>query len=66
MATTAQSTSIDHLIHSVVSAGFHHITHCDTATPRIVAAMIIITQHLSFTLFIRLDFSRYAPALANP
>ena len=52
MATTAQSTSIDHLTHSVESAGFHHITHCDTAKPRIVAAMIIITQHLIFTLFI--------------
>ena len=56
MATTAQSTSIDHLIHSVESAGFHHITHCDTAKPSIVAAMIIITQHLIFTLFIVLQF----------
>lgn len=54
MATTAQSTSIDHFIHSVESTGFHHITHCDTATPRIVAAMIIITQHLIFTPFIPL------------
>ncbi len=66
MATTAQSTSIDHLTHSVESAGFHHITHCDTAKPRIVAAMIIITQHLIFTLFIFRSFSRYAPALGGP